>query len=123
MTDVDVVVVGAGIMGSAAAQALARQGRQVVVLERFQVGHTHGSSHGRARVFRFSYDDQRYVRMAQESLPLWRELETETGEEILRTTGGLDVGKGLEERVSALEACGADFEILDAAKCHRRFPA
>jgi sarcosine oxidase len=121
--DVDVVVVGAGIMGSAAARALARGGREVVVLERFRVGHMRGSSHGRARVFRFSYDDPRYVRMAQESLPLWRELEAEAGQEILTTTGGLDVGKGLEERVAALEACGADFEILDAAESHRRFPA
>jgi monomeric sarcosine oxidase len=120
--DVDVVVVGAGVMGSAAARALARAGREVVVLERFRVGHTRGSSHGQARVFRFSYDDPRFVHMAQESLPLWRELEAEAGEEILTTTGGLDVGKGMEERVAALESCGAKFEILDAAECRRRYP-
>ncbi|HEV8573021.1 MAG TPA: N-methyl-L-tryptophan oxidase [Actinomycetota bacterium] len=121
-TDVDVVVVGAGIMGSATARALARAGREVVLVERYQVGHTRGSSHGRARVFRFSYDDPRYVRMAQESLSLWRELEDETGEDILTTTGGLDLGKGEEDRVSALESCGADFELLDAGECRRRFP-
>src|SRR5918999_5138096 len=101
MSDADVLVVGAGVMGSATARALAGLGRRVVVLERSRIGHTGGSSHGRARVFRFSYDDPRYVRMAQESLPLWRELEAEAGKEILTTTGGLDVGKGLEERVAA----------------------
>jgi sarcosine oxidase len=73
-------------------------------------------------VFRFSYDDPRFVRMAQESLPLWRELEREAGEEILITTGGLDVGKGMEERVSALEACGAEFEVIDGPECRQRFP-
>jgi sarcosine oxidase len=73
-------------------------------------------------VFRFSYDDPKFVRMAQESLPLWRELEAEAGEEILTTTGGLDAGKGMEERVSALEAAGANFEALDGPECRRRFP-
>jgi sarcosine oxidase len=122
-SQVDVVVVGAGVMGSAAARALTHAGREVLVLERFQVGHTRGSSHGRARVFRFSYDTPGYVRMAQESLPLWRELEREAGEEILTTTGGIDVGKGMEDRISALEACGADFEILDGEESRRRLPA
>lgn len=119
---IDVVVVGAGVMGSAAARALARAGREVLVLERFRVEHTRGSSHGRARVFRFSYDDPKFVRMAQESLPLWRELEAETGEEILTTTGGLDAGKGMAERISALEVSGADFEVLEGPERRRRFP-
>ena len=109
-------------MGSAAARALARLGREVVILERSRIGHTAGSSHGRARVFRFSYDDPRYVRMAQESLPLWRELEEEAGEEILTTTRGLDVTGALDRHISALEACGAAFELLDAAACRERFP-
>jgi sarcosine oxidase len=122
MRDTDVLVVGAGVMGSAAASALARLGREVVILERSRIGHTGGSSHGRARVFRFSYDDPRYVRMAQESLPMWRELEEETGEEILTTTGGLDVTASLEEHVSALKVSGAAFELLDAAACRERFP-
>jgi sarcosine oxidase len=123
MRDTDVLVVGAGVMGSATARALAHTGREVVILERSRVGHTGGSSHGRARVFRFSYDDPRYVRMAQESLPMWRELEEEAGEEILTTTGGLDVTSSVEEHVAALEASGAAFELLDAAACRDRFPS
>ena len=122
MSDADVLMVGAGVMGSATARALAGLGRRVVVLERSRIGHTGGSSHGRARVFRFSYDDPRYVRMAQESLPLWRELEEEAGEEILTTTGGLDVTPSLDPHVSALEASGAAFELLDPAACRERFP-
>src|SRR5919108_508428 len=118
----DVLIVGAGVMGSATARALTALGREVVILERSRIGHTRGSSHGRARVFRLSYDDPRYVRMAQESLPLWRELDEEAGEEILTTTGGLDVAPSIEAHVSALEANGAAFELLDPAACRERFP-
>jgi sarcosine oxidase len=90
----EVVVVGAGVTGSATAAALAGAGRDVVVLERFRLGHDRGSSHGRSRIFRFSYGERRYVRMAMEALPMWRELEERAGEVVLRTTGGLDLGGG-----------------------------
>jgi sarcosine oxidase len=118
----DAIVVGAGIMGSATARALARAGRDVVVLERFRPGHTRGSSHGRSRIFRFSYGERRYVRMAMEALPLWRELEDEAGEEILRTTGGMDLGAKVDEHAAALAAEGAPFEVLNAREAGRRFP-
>jgi sarcosine oxidase len=118
----DVVVVGAGVMGSAAAAALAGAGRDVVVLDRFRLGHDRGSSHGRSRIFRFSYGERRYVRMAMEALPMWRELEERAGEMVLRTTGGLDLGGGVKEHARALEAEGAEFEVLDEAQAGRRFP-
>jgi sarcosine oxidase len=117
-----VVVIGGGVMGSAAARALARAGRDVVLLERFRLGHGRGSSHGRSRIFRFSYGDRRYVRMAMEALPLWRELEEEAGEEVLRTTGGLDLGPPVTEHARALGAEGAPCEIIDASEAGRRFP-
>jgi len=119
----DVVVVGGGVVGSAEARSLARRGRSVVLLERFSIGHDRGSSHGRSRIFRFSYHDPRYVRMAQEALPLWRALEAEAGEAILQTTGGLDTGTALDDHLAALEACGARFEVLDGVEVRRRFPA
>jgi sarcosine oxidase len=118
----DVVVIGAGVMGSATARALATDGRDVVLLERFALGHVRGSSHGRSRIFRFSYGERRYVRMAMEALPQWRELEEDAGEELLRTTGGIDLGAGAEAHASALEAEGASFELLSEAEAARRFP-
>jgi sarcosine oxidase len=122
VTGVDVAVVGCGIMGAAAGWWLARSGAEVALLERFAVGHAHGSSHGSSRIFRYSYPDVDHVRMAQEALPLWRELEAETGDALLVTTGGLDTGEGVEERARALAACGAAFELLDAGAASRRFP-
>jgi monomeric sarcosine oxidase len=111
----EIVVVGAGVMGAATAYALARAGHQAVVLEQFELGHARGSSHGRARIFRLVYDDPHWVARAQRALPLWRELEAESGEEILRVTGSLDLGPGTEERAVALAECGVEFEVVDGA--------
>ena len=57
-------------MGLATARALAQAGRDVVVCEQFALGHDRGSSHGRSRIVRLSYPDERWVRLAQESFPL-----------------------------------------------------
>ena len=117
-----VAVIGAGVMGAATARALARGGHDVTLLEQFSFGHKRGSSHGATRVFRFSYPVASYVRMAMESLELWRELERETGEDLLRTTGGLDTGKILDDHVAALHECGAECEVLDRGEAAARFP-
>lgn len=122
MRRADAIVVGAGVMGSATARALARSGRDVVLLERFPLGHARGSSHGRSRIFRFSYPDRRYVRMAMEALPLWRELEEDAGEEILRTTGGLDLGPAVNDHAGSLAREGAAFELLEDVDAATRFP-
>ena len=118
----DVIVIGAGVIGTCTARALARRGRDVLLLERFRIPHKNGSSHGASRIFRFSYRDPRFVRMAQEALPLWRELEEESEEKLLTVTGGLDLGAGVEEHAAAMERCGVPMEWLDAAEVERRFP-
>lgn len=122
MSDTDVVVIGGGVMGTAAAWSLARRGREVVLLEQFDLGHKRGSSHGTARIFRFSYHDPTFVGLAMEALPLWRELERESGRELLTTTGGLDFGEMLRIHAGALETLGADFEVIDGTEAERRFP-
>lgn len=119
--DTEVVVVGAGVMGLATARALVQAGRDVVVCEQFALGHDRGSSHGSSRIVRVSYPDERWVRLAQESFPLWRELEAESGTTLLDLHGTLDLGDWEPNR-DALAACGAPFEVLDASELERRFP-
>jgi sarcosine oxidase len=118
--DAEIVVVGAGVMGLATARALARAGRDVLLYEQFGVGHDRGSSHGSSRIVRLSYPEERWVRLAQESYPLWRELEAEAGLTLLELNGTLDLGDWEPNR-AALAACGVASEVLDAAEIGRRF--
>jgi sarcosine oxidase len=121
---VDVLVIGAGAMGSATAWSLARRGRTVLLSEQFEQGHARGSSHGAVRIFRLAYDDVHYVRMAQEALPLWRDLEADCGEDLLELTGVFDHGptESIQPIANALAAAGASFERLHPSAAHERAP-
>ena len=108
-------------MGLASAWALRRAGREVTVLEQFEVGHDRGSSHGASRIFRFAYDETEWVALAQEALPLWRELEQESETEVLHLTGLIDARDDSAPLRRALEACSAEYELLAAAQVAERF--
>lgn len=120
----DAVVVGAGAMGSSAAWWLAHRGRSVLLAEQFEQGHHRNSSHGGVRIFRVAYSDPHYVRMAQAALPLWRDLEDDTGETLLEITGGFDHGPPgtMAPIAAALGAAGARFERLMPAAAAARSP-
>ena len=51
----DVIVVGVGGMGSATVYHLAKRGRRVLGLERFDIPNDQGSSHGITRIIRLAY--------------------------------------------------------------------
>jgi sarcosine oxidase len=108
-------------MGLATAWALRRGGREPLVLEQFAIGHTRGSSHGATRIFRLAYDEPEWVRLAQEALPLWRELESECGEPLLDFTGLLDMAQDVDRLVETLTATGTAHEVLTAAEVEHRF--
>ena len=75
MARIDTVVIGLGVMGSAAVRSLAERGARVLGIERFEPGHDRGSSHGATRIIRLSYfEHPSYVRLLREAYPLWREL-------------------------------------------------
>src|SRR5919199_3415978 len=118
-----VAVIGAGVMGLATRRALKRRGVEPVIYEQFRVGNDRGSSHGRSRIFRLAYAEDEYVRMAQEALPLWRELEAETGETLLELHGLVEVVRTLEESTApTLERLGVAWERLDRDEAERRYP-
>jgi sarcosine oxidase len=121
----DVAVVGVGGMGSAALYHLARRGARVVGVERFDVPHERGSSHGVTRIIRQAYfEHSGYVPLVQRAYDLWRELEQEAGEQLLYVTGALEGGPRIFEGAvrSSLEH-GLVHEELDGAEAGRRFPA
>ena len=68
----DVIVVGMGAMGSAAAYHLARSGRRVLGLDRFTPPHAFGSSHGQTRIIREAcFENPLYVPLVQRAYELW----------------------------------------------------
>lgn len=124
----DVVVAGAGAMGSAALFHLARRGRRVLGLERFEVPNDRASHHGGSRIIRLAYfEDPRYVPLVRRAFELWRELERISGERLMRVTGSLDAGPPgsalFEGSMASCEAHDIPHEVLDAAEVARRYPA
>lgn len=120
--DADIVVIGAGIVGAATARALVGWAGSVLLLEQFEVGHDRGSSHGTSRIFRLSYPDERFVRLARAADAAWRELESERAEKLVDRVGCLDLGPVAAETSSALTACGVPFETLSADEVASRWP-
>lgn len=122
--DVDVMLIGGGLMGAASAWSLARRGRDVLLVEQFGPGHRRGSSHGSARIVRRAYQDALYTRLTGRAFELWRELEDASGTGLLRMLGGLDVGDRheLAAITDQLAAAGVRHESLPAAEAEARWP-
>jgi sarcosine oxidase len=120
----DTVVVGGGAMGSATAWQLARRGRAVTLLERFEPGHVNGASHGASRNFNTAYADPSYVAMLAEALPLWRSLEAETGSRLLDQVGIVNHGPNpsFDAVAAALHGAGLGAEFLAPEAAAERWP-
>jgi glycine/D-amino acid oxidase-like deaminating enzyme len=120
----DIVVVGAGAAGLATARELAVGGRAPLVLERFELGHRRGSSHGNSRIVRLAHDRNDDVVDALAAYAGWQRLERDTQTQLLVTVGGLDFGAALiGPTLDALSALNMACEVLEPAEVERRFPA
>jgi sarcosine oxidase len=131
----DAVVCGLGAMGSATVYQLAKRGTRVLGIDRFAPPHALGSTHGETRVTRLAIGEGlAYVPLARRSHQLWREIEDETGADLLTTNGVLVMaspglhtrhhGKTgfLETTIEAAQAFSIDHEVLSATEIGARFP-
>ncbi len=118
----DVAIVGAGLLGLAAARAVAAQGRDFVILEQAAIGHDQGGSKGSCRVFRLGYPEPEYVAAARQARELWHALEAETGRQILLPTPHVTFGPQFHAVHDAMRQAGAGCELLSAAEVAERFP-
>jgi sarcosine oxidase len=106
-----VAVVGAGVMGCAAAWALSERGVEVTVHEQFELDHTRGSSHGQTRIFRLAYPDPYWIRFAQEAYAGWQELDPD----LLGLYGLVELSPDPELlSTRALEETGVPIRLLDS---------
>lgn len=124
----DVIVLGLGAMGSAAAYHLASRGVRTLGIEQFTSPHDRGSSHGGSRMIRQAYfESPDYIPLVLRSYDLWRKLEADAGTRLLHITGGLTLGASGGDMVSRTVAAARQhsipFEVLEGAEVRRRFPA
>lgn len=124
---VDVVVIGAGIIGCSAAYFLAADGHRVVVVERDGVASGTASTSG-GWVIIHDKETPAGVGLALESRRLYDRLADEAGVAVHRT-GGLILAATPEElarlrdQVAMAAAGGATVELLDAPALHDLEPA
>ena len=109
----DVIIVGLGAMGSAAAAHVAARGTRVLGLEQFDVVHEHGSMHGETRIIRLAYHEHPgYVPLLLRAYELWRELD----ESLLHLVGSLDVGPAdgplISGAIASLREHGLPYELV-----------
>jgi sarcosine oxidase len=126
-TGYDVIVVGLGGMGSAAAYHLAARGCRVLGLEQHQPAHDQGSSHGGSRIIRQTYfEEPGYVPLLLRAYELWEKLAADAQRDVYRLTGGLFMGPPDCQIVSgslrASRQWDLPHEVLDAAEITARFP-
>jgi len=124
----DVIIVGAGAMGSAAAMHLAARGRRVIAFDRFDVPNDQGSSHGLTRIIRIAYyEHPSYVPLLVRAAELWAELERRSGERLFVRTGSIDASAPgdpvFEGSRRSCEMHGLRHDVLTSAELAQRFPA
>ncbi|KAJ4963597.1 hypothetical protein NE237_023536 [Protea cynaroides] len=121
----DVIVIGAGIMGSCTAYQAAKRGHKVLLLEQFDFLHHCGSSHGESRTIRATYPEHYYSSMVIESSRLWEEAQSEVGYQVYFKTTHFDVGpaedKSLQSVIASCQTNSIPLRILDCEQVEKEF--
>ncbi len=125
--DAEVAVVGVGTVGSMLMWQLATRGVRAIGFERHAPGHDRGAVGGETRLFRMAYaEGPQYAHLLRGALDGWRELERESGTELLVQCGGLTIGSTAGDHVgrvlASAEASGVPVEVLDRARAAERYP-
>ncbi len=124
----DVVIVGAGVMGSATAYWLSRAGKRVALLDKYSPAHVRAASADESRMVRYQYRGQTiYTEMVASAVELWKEFDLRMGTSFYREQGALalqaqpDYAPFIEGYEGLLEL-GYQPQWLDAGDLRRRYP-
>jgi glycine/D-amino acid oxidase-like deaminating enzyme len=126
----DVIVVGGGSIGLAVAYHATREGKTALLLERFEFFNDRGASSGAERQFRIQYNEKEISQLVLDSIPLWRELQTHSRDELLNRAGCLWFGNpkitGAEGQIEAvtrvMRELDVPYEELELGDIEGRFP-
>ena len=135
-TQVDVVVVGLGAVGSATLYQLSKLGVSSLGIDQFEPPHTNGSSHGESRITRLAVGEgEDYVAYAKRSHELWAEIEALSGKKIRTKTGGILLDSGVnpwskhgvegfwERTLRIAKSQHVSHRVLDCAEFTKKYPA
>jgi glycine/D-amino acid oxidase-like deaminating enzyme len=125
----DVIVIGGGPIGQAAAYHFSLRKVRTLVLEQFNFGNQLGSSAGVSRQFRIPYPEQYMVKLVKQSIPFWDELQTRTPVPLMDKVGTLWFGDpavhstegNIGEAEKAMQAEGVPYTTLTAADLEREY--
>jgi sarcosine oxidase len=123
----EVIVVGLGAMGSAAAYQLAARGVSVMGIDRYEPPHPYGSTHGDTRITRLAIGEGvEYVPLVRRSHELWRVIEHETGARLLANPGGVIMAPEGSSFLAQTRASARQYRIAHENLSHgqlvERFP-
>jgi sarcosine oxidase len=131
----DAIVLGLGAMGSAAIYQLAKRAQTVLGIDQFSPPHNYGSTHGESRIIRQALGEgEHYVPLVLRSYELFREIEKETGKELLTITGGLTLESQqseavmhgrhnfLDQAIGCAQKFSIRHEILEPQDIKKRYP-
>jgi sarcosine oxidase len=127
MSGPQIAVIGLGAAGSAALYHLARRGVRAIGIDRFDLGHAFGSSHGPTRIIRLAhFENAAYGPLMRRAYTLWRELEKAAQAQLIFTTGIAEIGPKDGELIRGTLAgasrYGIPHETMDVAAFTRRYP-
>jgi sarcosine oxidase len=125
--DAKVAVVGTGSIGSMSLWHLARAGVDAIGFEQYAPGHDQAAAGGESRIFRTAYlEGPQYVPLLLRARELWRELEEESGVDLLDLNRGLMIGHEESDAMRNVLASARDFDLphrlLDIDEMRREFP-
>jgi monomeric sarcosine oxidase len=122
----DLIVIGAGVVGSATAYQSAKAGHRVLLLEQYAIDHQRGSSHGYSRIIRYAYDHPTYIALAKAAFPAWSAFEEDAGETFYVRSGGIDLSHPGEplfvKMLDSLAEMEIPYEILSTDELRALFP-
>ncbi|HXZ78336.1 MAG TPA: N-methyl-L-tryptophan oxidase [Terriglobales bacterium] len=123
----DVIVLGAGSMGSATCCFLAQRGHRVLGLEQFDIPHELGSHLGQSRIIRKAYfEHPDYVPLLDRAYRNWKVLEETTGFQVYFKTGLVYFGKPSDAVMKGIHESANKYNIevrtLSAGETARKYP-
>jgi len=123
----DIIIVGAGSMGSSAAYYASLDNKKILLIDRDNPPHSYGSHHGQTRLIRHAYaEGASYVPLALQAQALWNELQDKTKKPIFLKTGVLSIAHKdssfINNIISSAKEYHLELDVYDYSKLQSKYP-